>query len=119
MTFLGCIHIIKKHNNWVHGPVHAAAQQERALTLAAASAEKEYCVLAMQMGSPPKPMRVYSSICASARGRYSTLPAPYVSRAIASIFSCAPQQRDVRTALAASCAVFSSASQDQAGLQLD
>ena len=45
-------------------------------TLAAASAEKLYCVLAMQMGRPPKPMRVYSSICDSAFGRYSTLAAP-------------------------------------------
>ena len=57
-------------------------------TLAAASAEKEYCVLAMQMGSPAKPILVYSSICCSAWGRYSTLAAPYVSLAIASIFSC-------------------------------
>jgi hypothetical protein len=46
------------------------------LTLAAASAEKEYCVLAMQMGSPAKPILVYSSICFSAWGRYSTLAAP-------------------------------------------
>lgn len=37
-----------------------------------ASWVKEYCVLAMQIGSFPNPMRVYFSICASASGRYST-----------------------------------------------
>ena len=67
-----------------------SAQWESVTTLAAASAEKEYWVLAMQMGSPAKPILVYSSICFSACGRYSTLAAPYVSLAMASIFSCEP-----------------------------
>jgi len=51
------------------------------------------CVLAMQMGSPAKPMRVYSSICFSACGRYSTLPALYVCFAMTSIFSCVQKRK--------------------------
>ena len=78
---IGCAHRWSDAQPW---------RVDRRCTLAAASAEKLYCVLAMQMGRPPKPMRVYSSICCSAFGRYSTLPAPYVSFAIRSIFSCAP-----------------------------
>ena len=45
------------------------------------------CVFAMQIGSLSNPWRVYTSICFSASGEYSTPEPPYISRTMISIFS--------------------------------
>lgn len=48
---------------------------------------KLYCVLAMHTGRPPRPMAVYNWMDAIASSEYSTPAAPYIRRAIVSIFS--------------------------------
>src|SRR6266508_2112298 len=51
------------------------------------SSENEYCVFAMQTGVSPRPSLGSSSSARSAAGAKETPPAPYISRAIVSIFS--------------------------------